>query len=85
MKAHDDFLDPKKNKKERTFPITHRKPVLLVGVDKDSSEPSLEYYGDSDQLKQGLKDFKGKCKNIKSYGIWPGRWRSMVFELEIEK
>lgn len=83
MIPHDDFLDPKKNKKERTFPITNRKVVLLVGLDKSSDEIIMEYYGEEDKLKDGLKEFKSKCKKVQTFGIWPSRFRSVVFKLEL--
>ena len=82
MIPHDDFLDPKKNKKERTFPITNRKIVLLIGIDKDSGEPILEYFGEEDKLKQGLKEFKKKYNKVKMYGSWPSRFRSVIFKLK---
>jgi len=58
----------------------------LVGIEDTSNEIIMEYLGDKDTLKTDLKEFRKKCKknSIKSFGIWPGRWRSAIFELKIK-
>ena len=84
MQTKNDFIDPERNKKKKDFPINQHKPIMLVGINKEDDTIVIEYFQSEDLLKDGLKEFKKKCKSIKSYGIWASRWRSDIFELEIK-
>jgi len=83
MNTRDDFINPEKNKKKEKFPAGQHKPIMIVGVNKESGEPDVEYFHEIKEAKAGIKVFSKKHNHIKTYGIWASKYLVNIFVLEI--